>query len=154
MVPIFDFISPTFIYSFLEEKVQSSNNYLICVDFSLYAREINTKEISSVVLDCKCHLKIQPIGPVSLIPTGSVALSTSNTLWGKNQHCSQLPVGKLRLEETEECGWRITSLSCTLLQDRRIPRGSSGLSLTAISAAAQTAQRTGISACSSTQGFK
>lgn len=89
MVPIFDFISPTFIYSFLEEKVQSSNNYLICVDFSLYAREINTKEISSVVLDCKCHLKIQPIGPVSLIPTGSVALSTSNTLWGKNQHCSQ-----------------------------------------------------------------
>lgn len=60
MVPIFAFISPTFIYSFLEEKVQSSYNYLISVDFPLYAREINTKEISSVVLVCKCHLKIQP----------------------------------------------------------------------------------------------
>lgn len=60
MVPIFAFISPTFIYSFLEEKVQSSYNYLICVDFPLYAREINTEEISSVVLVCKCHLKIQP----------------------------------------------------------------------------------------------
>lgn len=35
MVPIFAFISPTFIYSFLEEKVQSSNHYLICVDFPL-----------------------------------------------------------------------------------------------------------------------
>jgi len=60
MVPIFAFISSTFIYSFLEGKVQSSYSYLICVGFPLYAREINTKEISSVVLVCKCHLKIQP----------------------------------------------------------------------------------------------
>lgn len=60
MVPIFAFISPTFIYSFLEEKVQSSYNYLICVDFPLYAREINTEEISSIILACKCCLKTQP----------------------------------------------------------------------------------------------
>lgn len=93
MVPIFAFISPTFIYSFLEEKVQSSNNYLICVDFPLYAREINTKEISSVALDCKCHLKIQPC----FLNTCELRGIEYNTLWGKNQPCSQFPEGKLRL---------------------------------------------------------
>lgn len=87
MVPIFAFISPTFIYSFLEEKVQSSNNYLICVGFLLYAREINTKEISSVVLDCECYLKMQPISPVSLHEVQEIHL------WGKNQHCSQFQWG-------------------------------------------------------------
>lgn len=85
MVPIFVFISPTFIYSFLEEKVQSSYNYLICVDFPLYAREINTKEISSVVLACKCCLKIQPdYQPHFLIPAGFLALSTCSTSWGRS----------------------------------------------------------------------
>lgn len=111
MVPIFAFISPTFIYSFLEEKVQSSNNYLICVDFLLYAREINTKEISSVVLDCKCYLKIQPISSVSLHEVQEMHL------WGKTQHCSQFPVGKLNSVAGDSQGW-----GC---QDRQVPWGSS-----------------------------
>lgn len=158
MVPIFAFISPTFIYSFLEEKVQSSNNYLICVDFPLYAREINTKEISSVVLDCKRHLKIQPISPVSLIPVGSVALSNRNsTLWGKNQPCSQFPEGKLRFGEAEQCGWRSTRLSCALLPGQA---GSHGQLLDfhtlqyLLEHKQHRGQSTELSVCSSTQGSK
>lgn len=145
MVPIFAFISPTFIYSFLEEKVQSSNNYLIWVDFPLYAREINTKEISSVVLDCKCHLKIQPIVPVSF--THSMALS--KTLWGKKPALLQFPEGKLRLGEAEQCGWRYTSLSFAT-RTGGFPGAAPGHSLSHTANLLEHKQGTGISACSPT----
>lgn len=114
MVPIFVFISPTFIYSFLEEKVQSSYNYLICVDFPLYAREINTKEISSVVLACKCCLKIQPdYQPRFLIPAGFLALSTWSASWGRSIVACMVHGGNWSTRRL-----KIPRMRCLLLQVR------------------------------------
>lgn len=153
MVPIFTFISPTFIYSFLEEKVQSSYNYLICVDFPLYAREINTKEISSVILVCKCHLKpSRTISSVPLILLGFMASRTYHTPWGKKYHRSHTAWGNWgtgRLNDAAKATQELAALCC---QDKRpgqpgsqglfSPAGWTFLSWTAISAGVQRTQRT------------